>query len=63
MAEQIPIDEAARKPKSVSVDGQAVTQRDLRELMDANRQNAANEAGRKRGCGVRRVQFINRGTT
>ena len=47
------INDAADQPKSVTIDGQTFTQRDIRELIEADRHCKANTGATKLGFGLR----------
>lgn len=52
------IEEAANEPKSAASDGQSATNRDLRELIEADEYLAGKRAAKKRTLGIRFSKII-----
>lgn len=52
------IEEAANEPKSAASDGQSATNRDLRELIEADEYLAGKQAAKKRKLGIRFSKII-----
>lgn len=58
---QTQIEQAATSPASAASDGVSVTQRSLRELIDADRYLASKAAANRKGLGIKLCKLVPHG--